>query len=1063
MKTKNNIQTPDQILSLISSQRLEELVNLFVRSADLTVGALFFVRPGYVKKISQVGASQELISELLIQKFIEGIDVSLHRELTDPKELSEVSSSVITPSYGMIGVHCIDENTRSFLVLVGFRVDSRVDEQPNITTEDFLRLVILEYDYQKLRAAHLNVTQDRQALEQRVYRNQIAMNGLQEGMVEQDSQGKIIAWNEAALDILHMSEEQIISKNSNDPVWGAINEDGKPFPGREHPAMVALQTKRSVRGVIMGLVNPDLSDDVRWIKINAYPYQINEEWFVSALFVDVTEDILLRRELEKSESRWNLALESAHQGVWDWDISHGTLFTSRQWKKMLGYAENEVGDSLEEWSSRIHDEDREKALSLLQEVVDGKKDIYEAHYRMICKNGEIRYHFDRGAVVERDAEGSPTRMIGTNTDESDIVEQKLEYEKVSSYLDTVIDSLPFVALVLDENRSIRYRNSFARNILGLVENEFSPSVLERLFPDAITRNDFLRKYQSLEDGWHEFSVCSPGESALFTVWRFQRFQRDSVLVLVQNVTEERSQRLLLKKMSYALDQTQDGVIMTDLSGVAIYANDSSQIMFGYDHTTDEFLGHHVSELDASPKDLPEGIWGSEQIIEHLLENRTWSGEMRQKKKDGTLLVTFVTATLMVDEQDNPIGMIGTLRDISEEHNLRESLEDNRLKLASIVENLPVGVFTVNNKGSLETYNAIVRELLLDGAPEVLQSNQIVDIFDSFDIYGGKCEKLTLDDLPPFQALQSGEVVHNRDIEIVNVKTREAISLNVVAAPLVGASGAQYGAVCIIEDITALKQIEDAKTEFVSMASHQLRTPLTSLKWNLELLEDSDLHSLKDSQIEQIDEIHNSTYRMIGLVNSLLNVSRIEMGTFAIHSENVLLKHHVSQVIEQFKEVLRNRSIQVVSSFHQTPRHYHIDPVVLDIILENLLSNAIKYSHDGSKIEMTFSQGEHSFHEDADSSFKALIIQVKDRGIGIPVSERSHIFRRLYRASNAVATNTIGTGIGLYMVKKVVLEIGGDIWFETEEGKGTTFYIVLPWDGVESREGEKVLENHSVQE
>lgn len=925
-----------------------------------------------------------------------------------------------------------------------------------MSTEDFLRLVRLEYEYEKLRTQKAQIYEKCQDLEVRLHRDKVALNGLQEGLVEQNSQGKIISWNQATLDILHMNEDQLQGKDSDDPIWGAIKEDGSSFPGSEHPAMVALKTKRPIRGVVMGLVNPELCDDVRWITINAYPYQIENEWFVAALFSDVTKDVVLRHELQVSESRWNLALESAHQGVWDWDIVNGTLFTSRQWKRMLGYSDDEVGDSLEEWSLRVHDDDREKALALLQEVLDGKKDTYEAHYRMICKNGEVRYHFDRGAVVERDSDGNPIRMIGTNTDESDIVEQKLEYQKVSSYLDTVIDSLPFVALVLDENRMIRYRNSLAEDILGLVENEFSPSVLERFFPDPMIRNDFLRKYQSLEKGWHEFSVCSPEDQVLYTIWKFQRFQENSVLVLVQDITEERSQRLLLKKMSYALDQTQDGVIMTDLSGVTVYANDSSQKMFGYDHISDELVGYHVSELDADPENIPTGILQSEQIITELQTHRTWSGKMMQKRKDGSAILTHVTATLMVDDHDRPIGMIGTLRDISEEDALRQSLEDSRLKLASIVENLPVGVFTVDNQGELETYNAIVRELLMEGAPEVLESRNISDIFDSYRIFGVGCEELKLSDLPPFQAITHGKVVQNRDIEIVHNHTRESISLNVVAAPLIGASGDQYGAVCIIEDITALKQIEDAKTEFVSMASHQLRTPLTSLKWNLELLEDGDLQSLDDDQLEQIEEIHHSTYRMIGLINSLLNVSRIEMGTFAINSETILLKEHVSTVIEQFKEVLRNRSIQVVTSFHQSPRIYQIDPVVLDIILENLLSNAIKYSHDDSKIEMSLSRGERS-------SQKALIIQVKDYGIGIPASEQSQIFRRLYRASNAVATNTIGTGIGLYMVKKVVFEIGGDIWFETEEGKGTSFYVALPWDGVESRVGEKVLEKHSVQE
>lgn len=256
-----------------------------------------------------------------------------------------------------------------------------------------------------------------------------------------------------------------------------------------------------------------------------------------------------------------------------------------------------------------------------------------------------------------------------------------------------------------------------------------------------------------------------------------------------------------------------------------------------------------------------------------------------------------------------------------------------------------------------------------------------------------------------------------------------------------------GVAVILNDITSLKEIDNMKTEFVSVASHQLRTPLTAIKLFTEMLEKEQVGNLNQEQKEYMDDIHQSTDRMVLLVNDLLNITRIESGHLRIDPRPTDLGDLISIVLTEAKagSVHKKIEFEFKNSITKKPK-VSVDQNLIRQVVTNLLTNAIRYSNkDHGEIKITLSRKNSDY-----------LVSVKDNGIGIPAKVSGRIFEKFFRADNAVRAATDGTGLGLYVSKMIVEMGGGDIWFETEENKGTTFYFTIPEKGMKKIEGEKGL-------
>ena len=281
-------------------------------------------------------------------------------------------------------------------------------------------------------------------------------------------------------------------------------------------------------------------------------------------------------------------------------------------------------------------------------------------------------------------------------------------------------------------------------------------------------------------------------------------------------------------------------------------------------------------------------------------------------------------------------------------------------------------------------------------------------------------------------IRHGKAVENFEMKHLN-KKGEVFDVSVSISPIKDASGVSIGVSTVARDISRMKRLEKMKTEFVSIASHQLRTPLTGIKWFSELLLDEKAGRLTKYQKSYLKEISDSNKRMISLVNDLLEVSHIDdkekyplsmtQGDFA-----EFIQKAVSQqaVIAKMKKV----TIQLDPSCSKKLL-LTLDWVKMDQVIQNILNNAIKFSPEKGTIEIVCKRPNGQ-----------IVCGVTDHGLGIPAAQQSRIFEKFFRADNAVNAGT-GTGLGLYIAKSILEVHHGKIWFESKENHGTTFYFSLP--------------------
>lgn len=234
----------------------------------------------------------------------------------------------------------------------------------------------------------------------------------------------------------------------------------------------------------------------------------------------------------------------------------------------------------------------------------------------------------------------------------------------------------------------------------------------------------------------------------------------------------------------------------------------------------------------------------------------------------------------------------------------------------------------------------------------------------------------------------------------------------------------------VSDITVRKRAEQMKTDFVSFVTHQLRTPLSGIKWMLELAMDGS--EMPEEVSSYIRDARSSTERLIGLVNDLLDVSRLERGRLEVNLQQVDLAELTNSVTAEMSSLILGKEQKLdIKTDRDLPR-VSADPQMLRQVVLNLVSNAAKYTPQRGEIKIRI-------HVENDR----LRWEIKDTGIGIPRRDIGKLFEKFYRAGNASAVETEGTGLGLYLVRLIVERFGGNVWCESEEGIGSTFLFSLP--------------------
>lgn len=357
---------------------------------------------------------------------------------------------------------------------------------------------------------------------------------------------------------------------------------------------------------------------------------------------------------------------------------------------------------------------------------------------------------------------------------------------------------------------------------------------------------------------------------------------------------------------------------------------------------------------------------------------------------------------------------------------REQSESERRRLDSVLTHMSDGVLATDRRGNITIINDMAAEFLNVDSVDQVKGLSILDVLDIREDY-------TLRDL-----------LENQDTIYLDMSSqgRDQV-LNAYFSLIQRESGFISGLVCVLHDITEQQKIDHDRKQFVSNVSHELRTPLTSLRSYIEALNDG---AWKDPEVAPsfLKVTQDETDRMIRMINDLLSLSRMDSGTAKLDLELVNLNELFTYILDRFDMMIKNetgeghekrpKNYSIKREFTQRDLWVEIDPDKFIQVIDNIMNNAIKYSPDGGVITCRLVE-----------THDHVLLSISDQGLGIPKKDLGRIFDRFFRVDKARSRAQGGTGLGLAISREVIEMHNGRIWVESLEGKGSTFYITLPYE------------------
>jgi PAS domain S-box-containing protein len=429
----------------------------------------------------------------------------------------------------------------------------------------------------------------------------------------------------------------------------------------------------------------------------------------------------------------------------------------------------------------------------------------------------------------------------------------------------------------------------------------------------------------------------------------------------------------------------------------------------------------------------DGPWPNCPMEKTLADQEPHTEEVNDPGLGVSLLVT---TSPIFDERRRLIGAVHISKDITD----RKKAENELKEYSRMLEEMNLD----SEKFKLGVENAPDSIVITDPSFKIVYANKAAGEITGYEPEGllGKNFSLYGNDLPQPVEKDSRQITKAYDVlklekyfsgEVINIrKNKEKYIADLHISPIFNSRQEIIFYMAVERDITKLKEIDRAKTDFVSLASHQLRTPLSSISLSSELLLRGIAGQVDENQKKYLEEIYVSTQNMSELISVLLNISRLELGTFNIKTEPLEISANIDSLLNEIKIQIDKKGLILEKKLATDLPIIRFDRNILRMLVENLVSNSIRYTPSGGQIVVELFKEKHS-----------IIFKVSDSGCGIPANEKDRIFSKLYRAENAKEISSDGAGLGLYIVKSIVDKIGGKIWFESEEGRGATFYVKIP--------------------
>lgn len=506
-----------------------------------------------------------------------------------------------------------------------------------------------------------------------------------------------------------------------------------------------------------------------------------------------------------------------------------------------------------------------------------------------------------------------------------------------------------------------------------------------------------------------------------TALRDQKGNITHFVAVWKDITDRMKAEEERRRLATIVEFSNDAIFSKDINGIIESWNKAAEKMYGYTKT--EIIGKHVNIL--FPRDrkdefnfIMDQMKKGESVIHY---------ETLRQKKDSILLTVSVSISPVRNTSGKIIGASSIARDISEKKHIEEELRRSKQQLEMILSNLVDGITVQDPQGGIIYANQAAAGMAgYNSWNEMLQNPAAW--LDWFEIRDEFKKPMSLSDLPN-RKIAKGEESSQKLINYVNKKTGEEKWSIVKSRRVVDNDNKTALIVTIIDDVTERIELERRKDEFISIASHELKTPVTSLKVFTQILERLFKKNGEEKVLRYLFRMNQQIDVLTNLIGDLLDVSKIQSGKLQLRRDWFFLDQVIKETVETIQESADAHKI-VMKNIRRKKVYGDLDRIAQ--VLTNLLTNAIKYSPGKKKVIVS-----QKITKDK------VVVSVKDYGIGILKSHQRKIFERFYRVYEDKDKTFPGLGMGLYISSKIIARHSGNMWVESTQGKGATFYFSLP--------------------
>ncbi|QPK64390.1 PAS domain S-box protein [Methylomonas sp. LL1] len=779
--------------------------------------------------------------------------------------------------------------------------------------------------------------------------------------------------------------------------------------------------------------------------------------YLSLMWTDISERVAMQAQLKQERERLQNIIDATHAGTWEWNLQNGEAIFNERWAEIFGYRLEELQPfSVESWDGFVHPEDLQRANTLLAEHLAGGSDYYSCDLRMRHRDGHWVWIADRGRVSKRTNDGKPLIISGTHVDISAQREAEEQLRQSEQRFRKLFEDSRQPVLLVENGRFIDANQAtldmMAMDSLDQLLNSAPEEISPKYQPDGQLSADKVVKVidDAIRQGSNRFEwehIRRNGEhfiaEVMLTPIRYQ--EKLLIHVVWTDITERKRLEQQSKRFEAIVNSSDDAIISKNLDGIVTSWNPGAAKVFGYG--AEEMLGQSLLKL------IPLELVDEEStIIEKIKLGQPYAHyETKRIRKDGSEIDVSVTISPIRDQHGKIVGASKIARDITRRKKNEEQL--NKLSL-TVEQSLNIVVIT-NLNAEIEYVNPRFTQVTGYSIEEVMGQNPRI-------LKSGHTPLSVYENM--WQTLTKGSVWQG---ELINRgKDGREFTEWVNISPLRNSAGVMTHYVAVKEDITQKKRdaeeleryrkhLEDlvktrtaelemarhaaevanqSKSAFLANMSHEIRTPMNAVIGYAHLLrgkcQDSD-------HIDKLDRIIASGKHLLGIINDILDLSKIEAQRLTLEKTTFLIVPTLDHVCSMMADRIASRGLQFIEETDPRLKDLPLvgDPLRIGQILVNYLSNAAKFTERGKIIMRTKLVKEDSGHV-------TIKFEVEDTGIGIDAAHLDKLFQDFEQAESSTTRRYGGSGLGLAISRRLASLMGGETGVISELGKGSIFWAVI---------------------